>query len=82
MIKDMKDIVADTTDAGRRMAIYEFDVFQHTNMISPHGPLSTMACEYISQRSALKSISFGNVIRDFAMELYKFYAQQFFDTEK
>jgi len=79
MIKSMMEfIIAETADK-RILAIREYEAYLLTGTVQPHGPLLTMVHEYRKQHALLEGMPLVNMIKDFALELYRYFANLYFE---
>jgi len=75
----MIDFIAAESEEKRIDAILEYEAYLLTGTVQPHGPLLTMVHAYRSQHALFQGMPITNMIKDFALELYRYYANLYLE---
>lgn len=78
-MRDMRQIVKETTETHRIAAILEYESYRDTNFLAPDSSLRNMVKTFETECGMRPgTLVFSNLVALMAMELFKYYANEWF----
>ena len=81
-MKDMMEIITALPEEDRLAAVEDYEAYLVTGLFRPSSKLLLALDSFREQHSVLSSTPRSNAIKDFAAELYRFYAKKYLDLKE